>query len=276
MKRSYRRLALVTSRDQLDQLDAGDEGTLIVSCDWLLWQQALTEGRHAVHYELGIVSWDEPDTLDKDLYIRANDWLYGDDGRDMTLFHGVSLGKLFCSDIAMGLMNFHRIKRSLVSLIKRFRVEEIVYFDFASDITVLDLEMRKGVVHDIVEKQGLRFSDRSGANADDRLSMSENPTTLRGHGFLKNAALFLYTRALEMLTNLRALVRRPDKRVLIVGVTNIVQPLARNFPGGRKTPIFMSRALPKKFGLLWHCLKKGILLIEPKTVILSQADPSCS
>ena len=153
LKPCYRQLALVTNWNQVEQLDAEDEDTLIVSCNWLLWQEALLENRQCVHYALGIISWDEPNTLDRDLYIRANDWLYGDGVRDLTLFHGVSLGKLFCTDVAMGLMNFHRFERSLVPLINRFGAEEIVYFDFANDISVLDRDMRRDTVRSSEEQR---------------------------------------------------------------------------------------------------------------------------
>ena len=225
----------------MDLLDSGDEETLVVSCDWLLWQQALAEKRHVVHYELGIVSWEEPNTLDKDLYIRANDWLYDEAGQDVTIFHGVSLGKLFCTNVAMGLMNYHRVERSLKPLVRRFGIKEIVYFDFANDITVLGQNLRRNTVRNFTETLGLRFVDRSEEAQTDGLSMSENPTALRGHGFLKNALMFFYTRGLEFLTNLRSLAAPAMRRVLVIANNNLSEPLAKNFPGGDIIPIFMSR-----------------------------------
>ncbi len=271
IKQSYRRLALVTARDHLDQLDAGDEDTLIVSCDWLLWQQALAEKRHVVHYELGLVQWNPPDSLDRNLFLRANDWFYDDEGQDLTIFHGVSLGKLAGTQVAQALMNYYRIKESLLSLISRFNPEDILFYDFVNDISFLDRPFRKEIIKKVVESQDLDFLDCSDEIHDSDQLMSEKTFASRGHGPVARAILFLYTRALEMLTNLRCLISNPDKRILLVGVTNIIEPLAKNFPGGAVTPIFMSRALPKKPGVLWHCLKKGILLVGPKPVILTEA-----
>ena len=54
----YERLILVTERDHIAAIDAIGEEGLIVSGDWLLWQQCLSEGRHAIHKDLGLLDWD--------------------------------------------------------------------------------------------------------------------------------------------------------------------------------------------------------------------------
>ena len=274
IKQSYRRLALVTDSNQLDQLDAGDEDTLIVSCDWLSWQQALAEKRHAVHYELGLVQWDPPDSLDRDLFIRANDWLYGDEGLDLTVFHGVSLGKLSGTQVALALSNYHRIRASLLTLISRFTPKDILLYDFANDISFLDRPFRKEIIKNVVESRGLGFLDCSDGIHDNGQQMSEKTFASRGHGPVAQAILFLYTRALEILTNIRSFATPRRRRVLIIANNNLSEPLVKAYQGGDLTPIFMSRTIPKRPGVLWHCLKNGILLIEPKAVSLTGADNS--
>ncbi len=56
VRASYRRLALVTDQHHVDVLDADDD-TLIVSSDWLLWQECLHNGLHCVLAARGIPGW---------------------------------------------------------------------------------------------------------------------------------------------------------------------------------------------------------------------------
>ena len=109
-----------------------DIETLIVCCDWLVWQKVIREKRHCVHYELGIFDCSDPDPVDTSLSVRANDWMF-DEGRDLTLFRGVSLGSTFGNKSSACLISFLRIEKSLHKLIERFSPEEILYFNYSND-----------------------------------------------------------------------------------------------------------------------------------------------
>ena len=50
-KETYRRVALVSHPRHLQQLDVEDDDTLVVSCNWLLWQRAAEEGWNCIHAE---------------------------------------------------------------------------------------------------------------------------------------------------------------------------------------------------------------------------------
>ena len=271
IKPQYKRLALITHENHLAHLDADDEDTLIVSCDWLLWQQALNDRRHCVYYELGILDWNGPEADNTHLYVQANDWVY-EDGKDLTLFHGVSLGKQFCTEMALNLMNTRRLNQSITALAARFSSQEILFFDFSNDISVLDLKARKNLVQAFSARQGVRFSDRSDVQGDVHQSLSDTPVTLKGHNLRVRVMLFVYTRLLESLTRLRCLFSRNNKRVLVVFVTNLIEPLLLNYSGEGVTPVFLTRSVPKKPGLLWRCLVKGVLLATPKNVSLTAVD----
>jgi hypothetical protein len=271
-RKRYRRLALVTHEEHLKTLDPNDEETLVVSCDWLLWQKALSDGRHCVHYELGLLGWDEPEAAGVDLLIRANDWVYDDDGLDVTVFQGVSLGKLFASELNKCLMNYFRLSRALKGIAQRFHPEEVVFYDFANDIDVLDQNLRREIVQRVADDLGLRFTDGGDNSNLGVLRISEQSTAPAKHGAVKRALVNLYARLLEAITRLRCAIYGRDRRVLILVNSNICEPLISNFEGGGLRPVFLARTVPRKWNVLWHCLRTGVLLAMRREVALSRKD----
>lgn len=254
----------------MSRLDTDDSDTLIVSCDWLLWQKAAAAKRHCVHYELGILDWTEPDAIDADLYIRSNDWIYRD-GRDMTRFRGISLGAAFGSDLCWCLVSYFRIEKSLRKLIERFRPEEILFFDYSNDINVLGRNSRKRLVQALAGEYGVTFTDRSGGEPTrDSVITAKLAVPLKRRVWAR-ALLYLYASALEAVSNLRALFSDSAKRVLVLVNTNVTGPLVRNFTGGL-TPIFVSRTVPRKPSLLFNCLRRGIILANVKETPLASDD----
>lgn len=273
IKDRYRRLALIGRKMHLRYIDAGDQDTLIVCCDWLLWQRLLREGRHVVHYELGILDWPESDSIKTDIMIRANDWLYAS-GKDLTEFRGVSLGRLFMGEVSMCLMNYYRLARSLRTLVRRFRPADILFCDFINDINYISRDLRKRIVAEVAAEAGARVIDVEGTSpprAD--VIAGAAPATAFGR-LARGALIFLYTRTVEALTRLRCLFSDRRKRVLVLVITNIAEPLALNFHGSRSgmTPIFMARTLPKTLAVVWRALRHGVILAAPTRVRLAPAD----
>lgn len=271
IKRRYRTLALVTHRGQTECIDAADAETLIVCCDWLLWQQLIAAGRHAVYYELGLMDWTQPDDLDTELFVRATDFVY-ENGVDQTVFRGVSLGKAFAAELSMALMNYHRLNRALRKLVTRFRPTEVQHFDFRYDINVLDADLRKALVEGIVGDCGLAFTDRSDEGGPDGTAIAERLYAAPERQLAKDALRFIYTRGLEWASRFRCIFKERGNRVLVLLVANTIEPLVRGFPGGRLTPIVLGSTVPKKPGLLLRCLARGMLLVTPRLAQLDAAD----
>jgi hypothetical protein len=137
LRDSYETLALIATPDHLAELDPADARTLIVCCDWVMWQDLIAAGRHAVHYELGILDWQRIDALNTDLFLHADDWILAAGANDPSLFRGVSIGRLFGAEMSMVLMNHHRLERALRALIDRFRPRRIDYYAFRYDVNYL-------------------------------------------------------------------------------------------------------------------------------------------
>jgi hypothetical protein len=271
IKVRYQRLALIAYEDHLDHLDLQDKDTLIVSSNWLIVQRALAEGHHCIYYELGLHDWDEPDSLHTDLFIRANDWAFAN-GEDVTRFHEVSLGKLFCGEVALCMLSHLRLTRSLIKLIERFQPEEIQFFDLMNEFNVLDRDLRKQSLEAVAKDKGVIFTDAGASAIPENQKTSESPVNVRGHGIFKQIILGIYTRLAGLATTLRCLGKNRHNRIFMVVVTNMAEPLIRQFRDQDLTPIFLARTLPKKPSLLWHCFRYGILLAARKDVPLSAAD----
>lgn len=272
LKTRYRRLALITSRHHLELLDGQDDDTLIVSCDWLLWQQELAAGRHIAYYELGIRDWDKPDTLATDLFLHANDWIPDREGGDPTVFRNVSLGRLFGAEMSMAMMNYYRLERALRKLFERFRPSEILFFDFTYDVNVLGVPLRKLVVETVSRDCGVAFVDRSGEAPPDDDHIAEAVYVEKGRGPMARAILATYAWLLEAATRMRCLASFRDRRVLVLVNSNVAPPLVRHFNGGGLMPVFLGRTIPRRAGLLWHCLRCGILLVAHRASRLSTED----
>ena len=271
IKSSYRAFALVTEPAHVDLLDPADEEILIICCDWMMWHRLSAESRHVVYYGLGALDWTEPDSLEFDLFHRANDWLLDLKDGDPTLFHGVSLGRTFGAEISFSSINYYRIERSLRPLIKRFSPDEIWFYDFKSDLNIFSAETRTWIVQSIARECGVAFCDK-GENLRNDSNADEEAYVPKQHGWPALLVLAIYSWGLETVSRLRCLLSPGDRRVLLLVVSNTAEPLAREFRNRRFTPIFLGRTIPKNFLLLWNCLRQGVLLVRPLPTALSKKD----
>ncbi len=279
LKKSYRSLALVMERRHVEALEPGDDDTLIVSSNWLLWQQCLREQRHCVHADLGILGWDALQ-LGNNHYMDIHDWVYVD-GRDATLFHGVSLGRKLRSETSLVVADYRKLKRSLEALIERFSPEEVVFFDFRTDYGFLDREERLRILQEVAREQNLRIADRGDASGGSESDfptiqsygfLTENRPSLKS--FLKSAALAVFEHFFNLLSIcLRALA--PDRPTVLIAATALNGiPLLENFDGKGVFPLYLAKMLPNKrdfLGLI-NYLKKGGLLVAAGRPKLQPSD----
>jgi len=270
IRATYRRLALVTSEEQLARVHA-NEDTLIVSCDWLIWQKAIASGQHCVHYEQGITLWTESDDLDSDLMIKSNSWIY-DNGEDPTLFNGVSLGKLFHGQVLFCHINIYRLERSLIKLIEKFQPRELYFYDFANDINVLNKDMRRLLVQSVANAKDLTFTDESADNDPSAYSIAEDllaspPQPSASRKIVGRA----YGWIMSTLTQVRTSIGSKPRVLLLLG-GNTLAPLLEKFEGGNFTPVVQARTVPKKLNVLFGYLRKGVQLVDLPDQALSTSD----
>jgi hypothetical protein len=279
LKKSYRSLALVMERRHVEALEPGDDDTLIVSSNWLLWQECLQEQRHCVHADLGILGWDALE-LGNNHFMDIHDWVYVD-GRDATLFHGVSLGRKFRSGTSLVMADYMKLKRSLQTLIERFSPEEVVFFDFRTDYGFLDREERFHILREVALERNLKVADRedtSGSSKTDFPTIQsygflvENRPSLKS--FLKSASLAVFESFFSLLSIcIRSLA--PGRPTVFIAATALNGvPLLENFDGKGILPLYLARIFPNKrdfLGLI-NYVKKGGLLVGAGKLKLKSPD----
>lgn len=279
LRASYRRLALVTDRRQVDLLDA-DEDTLIVSSDWLLWQECLHDGLHCILAGRGIPGWGDWEKFGTDYYLHTNDWLYVN-GEDATLFRGVSLGRKFVRHLSLVIADFEIKKRALEVLTERFRPEQYIYFDYRTDDDFLDDADRFSIVCAVAENFGINVVDRrdplASVNADCSISRLYKPPEVSGKAW-KNRAVEACRAVFEFLASglsgLRRFLGNSRPTVLILNSHVTAIPLIQNFDGKGIFPMFLAKLFPRKknLGFVAKSIANGILLISAPRRPLSDDD----
>lgn len=272
IRSSYRRLALIVDESDLKSGDFDGPDTLFVCCDWLAWHRLTGQGKHAVFYELGIMDHGAPANLSTDILNHANDWCLSSDD-DPSDFHGVTLSRLFGAEMSMAIMNFYRFDSALRGLIKRFSPAEIIYFNFKYDINHLSAAMRRDLVAGIVGALGLSFVDQSTDHDDDH---QEKVGVLRHRehdaSSFKKRAVSLYAAGLDYLSRLRRIASGNDNNVMLLINSNLAAPILKHYEGGPLAPVIYARTVPRRIGLLWHALRKGVYLANPPTINLTKND----
>lgn len=271
IKAKYARLALISREEDIVNLDDNDEDTLIVSCNWLIWQKLAAAGRHCIYFELGLLGWSPDKALASDLNFRANDWIPREGEGDPSLFKSISLARLFGPEVAFFLRNYYRLDRSLRKLCEQFQPEELWFFDYIYDISVISAPLRKRLAETIGQEMGISFVDKTGGTTASGHEIGESVYIHPPKNAFKTMLVSQYASLLEAITHLRTLFVAPARRVLVLVNANVAEPLVQNFEGGL-TPVFIGRTIPRKAGLIWRCIRKGIRLIQNDVPELSPSD----
>ena len=267
LRDGYRCLALVSHPRHLRELDVADEGTLVVAHSWLLWQEAMADGWHCVHYESEAARRKSTDQA-TDLHVRSNDWLYEGGGEDPTVFHGVSLGRRFSREIGLLIMERERLERSLECLITRYRPSELMFIDFRADYSVMDCPGRLALVEEIANQHGIAVRDRRDppAGDDPHLPFAEFYGRDVQEETAQEPATVTWARRglVALLDGLGNLRRRlsPGRPAVFVASTHLTTlPLIENFGSGELFALILADWYPRKrnAAFLARNLVRGVL-----------------
>jgi hypothetical protein len=270
LKASYRRLALVTDQRHVDLLGADDGDTLIVSSDWLLWQECLHKGLPCVLASRGIPGWGDWEEFGADYYMRTHDWLYVN-GEDATLFRGVSLGRKFVRQVSLVIADYEIKTRALEVLTERFGPRQYIYFDYRTDDDFLDDGERFSIACSVAERFGIDVVDRRNRLAPVNAECSvyglyKSPETGGNPGQDKaaQACLAVFEWVADGVSRLRRLLGRARPSVLLLNNQMTALPLIEKFDGAALYPMFLAKLFPhkKKLGFVGKSIASGILLIS--------------
>ncbi len=270
LKDRYRRLALVSLDRHAEQV-AGDDDTLLVTCNWLQWQLAVADGRHCLHFE-ALYDGADPENMADNHYFRACDWAY-EDGRDITLFRGVSLGRKLAVDVARAMLEWDRLTRTLERLIERYRPEEIVYFDYRAEITGLGPDQRRAAVAEIAGRHDVRVIDRRDPPAADDLELPDKSHLLSAPAPRRTRLLGLFETAADWASRARRMFDPARPAILILATHRTSVPLLEKFSGQDVFPMLPARQFPnkKKASFLSRSWARGVLLVSAPDATLDAA-----
>ena len=278
--RGFDRIALVCHPRHLTALDRNDDGLLIVSADWLVCQTCLLEGRPAVHYEVGLLDWN-CGSLDRDLLIRANDWMFDGD-EDVTLFHGASLGKAFIRDFSLFLYHRVRLRDGLHDILRRSRAKEILLFDYQVDFFSVAHEEIVAMVEAVARETGVTFVNHCDpVSATDPESpilpsrLRRLPTLLtRSRLGWRDAAMSIFEWCLGLVSRVLALGKGSQPRVLCCMTHLNAIGLLENAAGSGLAPAFIAAIFPnrRRLGFLLRRFAEGTILFSLPNGKLSSTD----
>lgn len=235
-------------------------GTLLIACDWLLWQSLRREGHTCLFFEAGLLDWDG-DGYASDLHIRSNDWVFGPDGRDLTQYRGVSLGRQFARDASLVILDHVRLTRALGVLAGRFRPKTIVFRDYRTELGILDLESRVDIARAAANRVGAAFVDERDPPADDEMTTPFLATAYRAAPSVeaRSIALRLYEAGWTVLSRFRRMIDRRPLALIVLG-TGTALPMIDAARSTSMAALFPARMLPKRPRRILDYLHRGLML----------------
>ncbi|NQV83557.1 MAG: hypothetical protein HQ494_07020 [Rhodospirillales bacterium] len=276
LKKRYRRLVLVSSCEQAGRFDDGD--TLLVTSDWLGWRRMVDAGGHALHFEAMLGTWPEERGDPHRNFLESSDWVYLD-GRDITLFRGVSLGKQLNRHVSYMRNAYLRLWHALDRFCIRFLPEEIVVHGLRMESDVLDADIIENLVrdvagrHDIVVHIGSQPTPRETGTYP--ISPFIRTSSLNPSKPIPSPKRWLREVYLNMVTQLfrlRFAFTVPKPRMFLFHNWLVMGNLLENFANGGVTPVFLAEPWPKTLSFVLKCLGKGILLTRLPTARLDAGD----
>ncbi len=262
LRERYRRLVLISHRRHLAAL-APDDATLVVSTDWLAWREARAKGLHALHFEFALGEWPAERGEAAGTHLRYGGWV-DQGGRDITLFLGVSLGRLFVRDVTVFCNAFERMWHALDRLCARFRPATLELVDIRAEHDLLDGAVKRQIAAEVAERSGATLVERLDAPPAADPGFPERPDGL-GHDAaepaLKALARRLYGRAIAALFGLRRLVDRRGA-VLLIHNWSSTRPLLECHDSATVVPAVLAGQMPKSPAFLAACFRRGVRMIN--------------
>lgn len=279
IKDQYSKIALISHPSHLDRLNKSDHSVLIVSCNWLLWQQAIAKRWHCIHAD-SLLHEDDMKILATDIFLRANDWVY-DGPEDVTVFKGVSLGRQFVREISLVILECEYLAHICTRMLEKFSPSTVLYFDCLAEFSVLDSNVRCDFLASLCAERHVDFEDH-GSPPD-----VADPLTPHIYSFahvpqarpafrarLKNVLNSLFETVASMAGSLRGVIGKKRPRILLLTSHMNGLPLLENFEGADVSPLYFVEWLPRRKDLVFWArnLAKGVLPVRLKRQALSKTN----
>lgn len=270
----WQTLVFISHPSHLAQVEHGPS-TLAVSSDWLLVQEASTQGIDCVLIDsCASAAGNLEDNAD--VYVRAMDWIY-DGGVDITLFRGVSLGRKFSRDLTLLLVEYRRLQRYVSSLIKTYKPEHVVFLGCELEMALLDRQGCLELVQEAAAEAEVSFTNLSDIAATPPVryrvhGTSPGPRTREFPG--QKIAFATYALFLSAFSRIRHRISKNRKPVALMLTSQLtLNPLldCKHYP---LSPLVLFDWLPGKRSIatLAERLSKGLLVAQQGDLPLNSQD----
>lgn len=273
LRATYRRFVLISHSQHLDTLDIGDVETLVVSTDWLAWRKWVDRGGHGVHFEATMELWPADAGDPHDHYLRSVMWMYVD-GKDVTQFRGISLGKQFMQDVALFSKGYQRLWHGLARLIVLYRPTSLVLVDLQLENQMLDDAAKLWLVENLADHHGLHVEQRL-ASPDpydplcpDVPHVGIEPEETGWRVWFRQ----VYSRTVDMLFRVVSPRAQRRPKIYISANWQVIEPLIENCRGRRVTMMVPAGQCPKTPDFLWRCWRNNVVLVHLPNVALTAAE----
>ncbi|KIL97796.1 hypothetical protein CCC_00857 [Paramagnetospirillum magnetotacticum MS-1] len=227
------------------------EGALVVSTDWMVWQDLARADCPAVFIDQFLLDDFRPPA---DVYVRYGNWC-----RDLPP-DLAEIAATFNRELEILLFGVDRLSHALESLCRRYPVERIVLLDARTEYGLLDDESKQIVVRDAARRHGAVFENqldspsRDDPYFPDELGYGRAPKTPPR---FRSLIIRLACAIAEGITCLAT--ARTVHRVLLFLNPMMEQGLiAHNRPGD--TPVLIVGRSPKTPAFVLKCLRRGVRL----------------
>ena len=257
MKTRYFQFALISHRRHVERLGPPDPDRLVVSSDWIAWRRALKNGHAALHSEHMLLEWPNESPSPTALFVEASRWMYVD-GRDPTIFDGVSLGKQFTGYMVHVARGHIRMWHGLDRLVAEFGPRNLVLHDLRADVDALTEAQVEAIVAAIANRHGATLSlHRDPAPvADGGLAELPYQRVPPPEAALRHTARDIYS----CLIGIIFARRKRGPGVLLILNPAAVHRLITAYSAGTVHPVLIARQMPKTVPFLATCWRRGIVL----------------
>lgn len=274
LKVSYDRLVLISHRRHIPSVADTGDNSLVLSTDWLAWRQCVEKGIACIHFESMLAEWPQERGNPDNVHMRNCNWMLVD-SRDISEFHGISLGRLFTRDVSLGANAIERLYYALSRAIAQFQPKELVFLDMRSEHDLLDTKITFWIVQSLAKRYGVqvvdnrdipRKGDRGFSEQVDEYGTSIPESTWR------SLARKAYSEGIDWLFRLRASISGPRGRILLflnwICARNIIDAYAGQGP----LPAIFAPSSPKRLRDLVWLWRQNAILVNPPSGHLNQAD----
>lgn len=262
----YRRLVLICHPDQLPE--RAEPGCLLISSEWLTWRRALDAGLPCLHIEYPLGRWPAEAGDPVTAYLRHGSWMEVG-GRDLTEFHGHSLGRAFENDVVFFSIAYERIWHALDRLIARFAPEQVELIGLQAEWHLLSAADARRIAAELAERHGVALIDRLTPPARPLYACESFDGVMLVRNPLKEALRDLYARAVQAAFALGPGCKRP-KVLMYLNRIGLEPLLAENV--SPLSPALLADMWPKTRAFLSLCWRAKATMLRLPRARLDAAD----